>query len=58
MSLLAFAAIAYLALAIALVLAIDKLVALLFRETRPQNSLRPSAVDKMLAVSRQYYRRW
>jgi hypothetical protein len=57
MSLLAFAAIAYLALAIAFVLAIDKLVALLFRETRPQNSLRHSAVERMLAISRQYYRR-
>jgi hypothetical protein len=57
MSLLAFAAIAYLALAIALVLAIDKLVALLFRETRSHNPLRHSAIDKMLAMSRQYYRR-
>jgi hypothetical protein len=58
MSLLAFAAIAYLALAVALVLAIDKLVGLLFRETPPQHALRHSAFDKMLAISREYYRRW
>jgi hypothetical protein len=57
MTFLVFAATAYLVLAGALVLATDKVVELLFSETRPHASLGHSGLDRLLAVSRQIYRR-
>jgi hypothetical protein len=49
---LVLAATAYLALAMFLVVVIDNLVALFFREKRATIALRRSAFDKILAASR------
>ncbi len=57
MTVVVVAAIAYLILALILIYAVDHMVALLFRETRSTGSLSLSALTKVLAVSRKYYRK-
>ncbi|MDM9620351.1 MULTISPECIES: hypothetical protein [unclassified Rhizobium] len=57
MSLLIFAAVAYLALALIVVVAVDNVVALFFRDTRPSLDLRATTFDKVIAISRRYYRK-
>jgi hypothetical protein len=57
MSLLIIAALLYLGLALGLVLVIDNMVGLFFRETRAPHHLRFFIVSKALAASQRLYRK-
>jgi hypothetical protein len=54
---LVLAATAYLALAMLLVIIVDNLVVLFFREKPATTSVRRLAFDRLVAVSRRYNRR-
>ncbi len=57
MTALVIAALAYLALALIVVYAIDNLVALFFPDARSAASLHFPTLEKMMAASRKYYRK-
>ncbi|WP_194273827.1 MULTISPECIES: hypothetical protein [Rhizobium] len=57
MYLVVFAAISYLILAMILVIAVDNMVGLFFRETSQISAQRLSTLARVIAVSRKYYRR-
>jgi len=57
MSALVIAALAYLALALILVYAIDNLVALFFPDAHSALPLHFPTFEKMMALSRKYYRK-